>query len=195
MLNFLVFFFHLHNSAHNLAIAHSSYSSPLSIHIPCQGWLKLSRLNPVLHSSLRDPLFPLYFTLHSLSLKKTMLLNTTSFLVSHIRTSISATVHSTNSLYTSFKSSLGLVNAASTTTSQNSPRDKDGISSSSSASSAAPWYDQEMEENQTPLGHEQYPSLQPWRGLSRRIKNYGYTAPVASTYTAPRYPIVLCHGM
>ncbi|KAG0259092.1 hypothetical protein BG011_002829 [Mortierella polycephala] len=124
-----------------------------------------------------------------------MLLNTTSFLVSHIRTSISATVHSTNSLYTSLKSSLGLVNAASTTTSQNSPRHKDEISSSSPASSAVPWYDQEIEGNQIPLGHEQYPSLQPWRGLNRRIKNYGYTAPVASTYTAPRYPIVLCHGL
>ncbi|KAG0336048.1 hypothetical protein BG004_008218, partial [Podila humilis] len=47
----------------------------------------------------------------------------------------------------------------------------------------------------TPLQHEQYPSLQPWRGLDRRIKNFGLSMPVSANYTAPRHPIVLCHGL
>ncbi|KAF9937791.1 hypothetical protein BGZ67_000887 [Mortierella alpina] len=104
--------------------------------------------------------------------------------MSHIRASISATAHSSNKLYASIKSSLGLVANSSH---ESSPHNDD-LSSL--------WHSHELDERtQTPLRHEQYPSLQPWRGLDRRIKNYGYTMPVTSSYAAPRNPVVLCHGL
>ncbi|KAF9950086.1 hypothetical protein BGZ72_008179 [Mortierella alpina] len=103
--------------------------------------------------------------------------------MSQIRASISATVHSSNKLYTSIKSSLGLA----ANSSHDSLPHNDDLSS--------PWYNHELERTQSPLRHEQYPSLQPWRGLDRRLKNYGYTVPVTSSYSAPRNPIVLCHGL
>ncbi|KAF8934239.1 Alpha/Beta hydrolase protein [Dissophora ornata] len=121
-----------------------------------------------------------------------MLMSTTSFLASQVRSSIAATVHSTNALVTSIKSSLGLVSKEAPSPSGNT---KDGQGSSSSTSSSSVYYSQEVERNQVPLHHEQYPSLQPWRGLDRKIKNYGYSMPVVSSYTAPRNPVVLCHGL
>ncbi|KAF9277384.1 hypothetical protein BGZ68_009331 [Mortierella alpina] len=101
--------------------------------------------------------------------------------MSHIRASLSATVNSSNKLYTLIKSSLGLVADAS----HDSSPHEDELSL---------WHSHELERTQAPLRHEQYPSLQPWRGLDRRIKSYGYTMPVTSSYAAPRHPIVLCHG-
>ncbi|KAG0212342.1 hypothetical protein BGX28_006486 [Mortierella sp. GBA30] len=114
---------------------------------------------------------------------KAMLMNTTSFLLSHIRASIATTVQSSNNLYKSIKSSLGLVTTSS----------KDSLQHNNDPSKVS--YSQELERSQTPPRHEQYPSLQPWRGLDRRIKNYGYSIPVTSNYAAPRNPIVLCHGL
>ncbi|KAF9996720.1 hypothetical protein BGZ80_000254 [Entomortierella chlamydospora] len=102
-----------------------------------------------------------------------MLMSATSFLASQIRSTIAATVHSTNTLVTSLKSSLGYLGKDSSTS---EPENQSALSS-------------------VPLRHEQYPSLQPWKGLDRRLKNYGYTMPVSSNYIAPRYPIVLCHGL
>ncbi|KAF9966660.1 hypothetical protein BGZ70_001647 [Mortierella alpina] len=111
-------------------------------------------------------------------------MNPTTFLISHIRASVSATLHSSNKLYTSIKSSLGLV--------ANSSHD----SSPHNDKRSSLWHSHALDERTlAPLRHEQYPSLQPWRGLDRRIKNYGYTMPVTSSYAAPRNPIVLCHGL
>ncbi|KAF9979724.1 hypothetical protein BGZ65_006100 [Modicella reniformis] len=116
-----------------------------------------------------------------------MLMSTTSFLASQLRSSISAAVHSTSALVTSIRTSLGLVAKDSTS----SP------SSSASRTSSSSAYNREVEENQIPLQHEQYPLLQPWRGFHRRIKSYAHSTviPVASSYNAPRQPIVLCHGL
>ena len=114
-------------------------------------------------------------------------MNTTSFLLSQLRSTLAATANSTSAAFTSIKTSLGFVVGAKT------GRDDNNRSNDSAASSSAPSnvdYSREVEA----LKHEQYPSLQPWRGLDRRIKNYGYTLPISSNYTAPRHPIVLCHG-
>jgi hypothetical protein len=122
-----------------------------------------------------------------------MLVNTTTFLASQVRNSLSATAQSTNALYLSLKSSLGLT--AASTTQQHQYTDQHHHS-------------QEVEQLQQRLQsqsrpHAQYPSLQsPWRGLltqtttdSRIKQNYEYAMPVVSScYSAPRHPIVLCHG-
>ncbi|KAF9427488.1 hypothetical protein BGZ76_002324 [Entomortierella beljakovae] len=111
-----------------------------------------------------------------------MLMSTTSFLASHVRASIAATVHSTNAFVASIKSSLGL-------------HSKDSSSSSNSetqSSSSSIFYSREVDGIDTPSSRGQYS----WdRSLDRRLKEYGYTAPVVSNYFAPRQPIVLCHGL
>ncbi|GJJ77744.1 triacylglycerol lipase [Entomortierella parvispora] len=124
-----------------------------------------------------------------------MLVNTTSFLLSHLRSTLSATANSTSAAFTSIKTSLGLVGAKSGLE-KNKGSSASTSSASSSLSSSSPSssnvsYSREVEMPK----HEQYPSLQPWRGLDRRIKNYGYTMPISPNYTAPRHPIVLCHGL
>ncbi|KAF9572074.1 hypothetical protein EC968_010405 [Mortierella alpina] len=113
-----------------------------------------------------------------------MLLNTTTSLISHIRASISATVHSSNKVYASIKSSLGLFS--------DSPHD----SSLHNDELSSLWHSHGLNNSPSaPPRHEQYPSLQLWGRLDRRIKNCGYTMPVTSSYAAPRNPIVLCHGL
>jgi len=110
-----------------------------------------------------------------------MLMSTTSFLASQVRSSLSATVHTASTLVTSIKSSLGLVQHPSSFASKSSSVHSQVV---------------EEEEGHSPSQHDQYPLLQPWKGFQRRIKSYAHstTLPVTSCYSAPRYPIVLCHG-
>ncbi|KAG0319158.1 hypothetical protein BGZ99_005268 [Dissophora globulifera] len=141
-----------------------------------------------------------------------MLMSTSSFIASQIRSSIAATLHSTNALVVSLKSSLGLAAKESSSSSSyssnssgdsnNNNADTNNNSSGSDANvksgsdlSPSVFYSQEVERSQVPRSHEQYPSLQPWRDLDRRIRNHAYTMPVASDYTPPRHAVVLCHGL
>ncbi|KAF9948914.1 hypothetical protein BGZ72_009215 [Mortierella alpina] len=141
-----------------------------------------------------------------------MLINTTSFLASQLRSTLAATVNSTTSLVSSIKSSLPW--AASTESSrqqlnreqqqqqqqqqqQLQQRDllqRHGDHDDTSAESSVA-YSQEVDVGRGPFLHEQYPSLQPWKNLDRRIKNFGLSMPLSANYTAPRHPIVLCHGL
>ncbi|KAH7047020.1 Alpha/Beta hydrolase protein [Linnemannia elongata] len=117
-----------------------------------------------------------------------MLVNTTTFLASQVRNSLSATVQSTNAIYISLKSTLGLA------TSSSSSNDHSQVLSDVDQHQHG-----QQQRSQSQSRHAQYPSLQsPWRGLlENRIKqNYEYTMPVVSScYSAPRHPIVLCHGL
>ncbi|KAG9323013.1 hypothetical protein KVV02_008081 [Mortierella alpina] len=149
-----------------------------------------------------------------------MLMNTTSFLASQLRSTLAATVNSTTSLVSSIKSTLRWT----ATTEESSrhtrlqqqqqqeqqehqeqqryqqyqqrkhlQRHVDGDETARAKSSAA--YSQEVDVGRGPFLHEQYPSLQPWKNLDRRIKNFGLSMPLSANYTAPRHPIVLCHGL
>ncbi|KAK3806398.1 MAG: Alpha/Beta hydrolase protein [Benniella sp.] len=113
-----------------------------------------------------------------------MLMSTTSFLASQVRSSLSATVHTASTLVTSIKSSLGLVQDPSSFASKSSSVHRQEVV-------------EEVEGHNSPSQHDQYPLLQPWKGFQRRIKSYAHstTLPVTSCYSAPRYPIVLCHGL
>ncbi|KAF9141937.1 hypothetical protein BGX30_003746 [Mortierella sp. GBA39] len=116
-----------------------------------------------------------------------MLVNTTTFLASQIRNSLSATAQSTNAIYVSLKSTLGLATSSSSSTDL------------SQEVSDVDQHQHGQQRSQSQSRHAQYPSLQsPWRGLlENRIKqNYEYAMPVVSScYSAPRHPIVLCHGL
>ncbi|KAG0339819.1 hypothetical protein BG000_001286 [Podila horticola] len=122
-----------------------------------------------------------------------MLMNTTSFLISQLRSTVSATVNSTNHLLTTIKKSLSLVQES------NEHSVKHRNINQASSTDLGYTNDTRLHNGDvtqaTPLQHEQYPSLQPWRGLDRRIKNFGLSMPVSANYTAPRHPIVLCHGL
>ncbi|KAF9549459.1 hypothetical protein EC957_003848 [Mortierella hygrophila] len=116
-----------------------------------------------------------------------MLANTTTFLASQIRNSLSATAQSTNAIYVSLKSTLGVATSSSSSTDH------------SQEVSDVDQHQHGQQQSQGQSRHAQYPSLQPpWRGLlENRIKqNYEYAMPVVSScYSAPRHPIVLCHGL
>jgi len=130
-----------------------------------------------------------------------MLLSTTSFIASQIRSSVAAALHSTNALAVSLKSSIGLAAKEASSTSHNnrssnsSSNNKSGNVRSHDSSSSSVSFSQEIDSSHIPRPHEQYPSLQPWRGFDLRIRNPGYAMPIASDYTAPRNTIVLCHGL
>ncbi|KAF8946537.1 hypothetical protein BGZ47_000267 [Haplosporangium gracile] len=152
-----------------------------------------------------------------------MLMNTTSFLASHLRATISAAFSSTVSLTVALRSKIGLLGEQMTHSQNDSSssmrqqqqqheqeyhkQDRSGSLSSKLREyqqeqltvSASAYHQQELE-GTLPLplprlAHEQYPSLQPWKNLDRRIKNFGLTMPVSANYIAPRHPIVLCHGL
>lgn len=151
-------------------------------------------------------------------------MNTTSFLASQLRATISAAVSSTVSLTVALRSKIGFSGEQMThhqnDSSSSSMRqqqhqheqeyhrqDPSGTLSSNardyrqeqSTVSASAYNHQELGGTLPPppsprLTHEQYPSLQPWKNLDRRIKNFGLSMPVSTSYIAPRHPIVLCHG-
>lgn len=154
-----------------------------------------------------------------------MLMNTTSFIASHLRATISAAVSSTVSLTVALRSKIGLLGEQMAHHQDDSSplsmrqqqrqhgqeyhrQDRSGTSSSNardyrqeqSTVSASAYNHRELEETLLPpssprLTHEQYPSLQPWKNFDRRIKNFGLSMPVSTSYIAPRHPIVLCHGL
>ncbi|KAF9296451.1 hypothetical protein BGZ74_010327 [Mortierella antarctica] len=125
-----------------------------------------------------------------------MLMNTTSFLISQLRSTVSATVNSTNHLLTTIKKSLSLVQESNEHSVKHKHLHNQASSTDLGYSNTNDTHLHNGDVTQaTPLQHEQYPSLQPWRGLDRRIKNFGLSMPVSANYTAPRHPIVLCHGL
>lgn len=150
---------------------------------------------PLIHSKLSSlssllqllPFLHLHNHQHRTEPRKQMLVNTTTFLASQVRNSLSATVQSTNAIYISLKSTLGLATSSSSSTDH-----------SQVLSDVDQHQHGQQQRSQSQSRHAQYPSLQsPWRGLlENRIKqNYEYTMPVVSScYSAPRHPIVLCHG-
>ncbi|KAF9128638.1 hypothetical protein BG015_004310 [Linnemannia schmuckeri] len=125
-----------------------------------------------------------------------MLVNTTTFLASQIRNSLSAAAQSTNTFYVSLKSTLGLVTFSSSPTSQSRSAQ---YTDHSQEVDSEHGHEQEWPQSQSQSRHAQYPSLQsPWKGLleNRLKQSYEYAMPVVSScYSAPRHPIVLCHGL
>lgn len=170
---------------------------------PCQGWSNPTRTKNPPHSPLpqRDPAFSLIVPQPSSNCTRpeafqTMLMNTTSFLISQLRSTVSATVNSTNHLLTTIKKSLSLVQESNEHSVKHKHLHNQASSTDLGYSNTNDTHLHNGDVTQaTPLQHEQYPSLQPWRGLDRRIKNFGLSMPVSANYTAPRHPIVLCHGM
>ncbi|KAG0265527.1 hypothetical protein BG011_004555 [Mortierella polycephala] len=154
-----------------------------------------------------------------------MLMNTTSFIASQARATISATLHLTASLAVSLKSSLGW--AARTkhvqeheqehaqghenvqgqrqeqgryqmeqqTLQQQQQQQQQQRGDHFPLKESSVVVGQDVDLRQNPMQHQPYPSLQPWKNLDNRIKNFGLMMPASANYAAPRHPIVLCHGL